>query len=64
MNRRAFERHLRANGCVLARHGSRHDIWTNPANDAEAAVPRHREIKRSLVRAICRQLGIPLPAGI
>ena len=63
MKRRAVEQHLRANGGTRRRHGGRHDIWVNPANGRTAGVPRHRTVKRPMVRAICRQLNIPLPDG-
>ncbi len=32
MKREAFIRELRQAGCVLKRHGKRHDIYLNPAN--------------------------------
>lgn len=52
MKRRDFIRELEEAGCVLKRHGSRHDIYSNPANGRQAPVPRHREIKDSLCRLI------------
>ena len=55
------ERHLRSHGCVLAREGAGHTIWSNPAIRKIASVPRHREIKDGTVRAICKQLEIPQP---
>ncbi|MDZ7696632.1 MAG: type II toxin-antitoxin system HicA family toxin [Deltaproteobacteria bacterium] len=45
-------------GCYLKRHGSRHDIYFNPRNGRQAPVPRHSEIKESLVSLVLRQLGI------
>ncbi|MBX3400060.1 MAG: type II toxin-antitoxin system HicA family toxin [Gemmataceae bacterium] len=45
MNRRDLERHLRANGCELLRHGSKHDVWWNPSNGRRSTVPRHAVIK-------------------
>ncbi|HEY7065270.1 MAG TPA: type II toxin-antitoxin system HicA family toxin [Chloroflexota bacterium] len=51
--------HLRKHGCVLKREGSAHALWTNPANGAVEAVPRHTEISNVLARKICRRLGIP-----
>jgi mRNA interferase HicA len=56
-----FIRHLTQHGCVLHRQGARHEIYRNPANGNQAAVPRHREIKESTARRICDQLGIPRP---
>lgn len=58
MKRRAFLRELRRAGCYLKRHGSRHDLYTNPENGRVAPVPRHTEIKNSLCRLIRRQLGL------
>jgi len=54
-------RYLTANGCTLAREGSNHSIWKNPANGKVTSIPRHREIKDPTAWAICRQLGIPKP---
>jgi len=45
-------------GCYLKRHGANHDIYLNPANGRVAPVPRHNEIKNTLVRAIRKQLGL------
>lgn len=64
MNRRQFERHLRACGCQLYHHGGKHDVWINPTNLAQAPVPGHTRIKRGTVRGICRILAIPRPPGI
>ena len=64
MNRKRLERHLREHECVLHHHGAKHDVWVNPANLAQAPVPRHAKIKRGTVRGICRILGIPRPPGI
>lgn len=61
MKRRDLIRHLTRNGCELDREGSNHSIYRNPVNGRCTAVPRHREIKDTAVRAICDQLGIPRP---
>ncbi len=58
MKRQQFIQELERAGCVLHRHGGRHDIYLNPANGSKAPVPRHREIKDSLCRLIRRQLGL------
>ena len=36
-----LKRILKKKGCKLLRHGSRHDLWINPANGKSTAVPRH-----------------------
>ena len=64
MKRTDLERHLRAAGCELLRHGSRHDVWINVAADRTTAVPRHREVKAGTVRAICRDLDVPPPPSV
>ncbi len=58
MKRADFVRELERAGCVLHRHGGRHDIYRNPVNGRSAPVPRHREIAESLCRVIRRQLGL------
>lgn len=59
MKRSTLLQHLRRQGCVLKREGGSHSLWTNPANGAVEAVPRHTEIPNNLERKICRGLGIP-----
>jgi predicted RNA binding protein YcfA (HicA-like mRNA interferase family) len=61
MKRRDLISHLRKEGCILHREGSKHSVLFNPENGHMATVPRHREIDAILVRKICRQLDIPLP---
>jgi predicted RNA binding protein YcfA (HicA-like mRNA interferase family) len=64
VNRRDLEKHLRMHGCLLFRHGSKHDIWIDSALSQSVAVPRHAEIKKNTVRAICRTLSISRPQGM
>ncbi len=35
-------------GCILIRHGGRHDWYQNPTTKAAQPVSRHRSIKDSL----------------
>lgn len=58
MKRGEFIRELTHSGCVLKRHGNRHDIYFNPRNGKVAPVPRHTEIKNTLAQQIKKQLGI------
>jgi mRNA interferase HicA len=58
MKRQEFIRQLERAGCLLHRHGGRHDIYRNPANGRQAPVPRHREIAGTLCGIIRRQLGL------
>ncbi|MBX3342652.1 MAG: type II toxin-antitoxin system HicA family toxin [Nitrospira sp.] len=43
-------------GCVLLRHGGKHDIYHNPKTGKSEPVPRHREINEMLARRIIRSL--------
>ncbi|MBI2059117.1 MAG: type II toxin-antitoxin system HicA family toxin [Nitrospirae bacterium] len=58
MNLRELIRGLVSRGCFLKRHGANHDIYMNPRKGRTAPVPRHNEIKESLVRLIRKQLGL------
>lgn len=62
MKRRDLVRELETNGCVLHRHGNRHDTYRNSANGRQAPVPRHREIADTLCAIIRRQLGLSAAA--
>lgn len=46
-------------GCVLIRHGAKHDWYRNPKTGVSQAVPRPREIKEHLARRIIRMLSDP-----
>jgi mRNA interferase HicA len=63
MKRRELERHLRDHGCFLHHYGGKHDIWVNAVSLSQVPVPRHAELKKGTVRAICRVLRVPVPAG-
>ena len=43
-------------GCLLIRHGAKHDWYRNPNTGASQPVPRHREIQEHLARHIIRML--------
>ena len=58
MKRKSLISKLVKAGCYLKRHGSRHDIYANPLNGRQAPIPRHAEIKESLVKLVLKQLGI------
>jgi predicted RNA binding protein YcfA (HicA-like mRNA interferase family) len=63
VKRRDLVRHLEAHGCELLREGSRHSVYLNRIARKASTVPRHREINEHLARRICRDLGVPHPAG-
>ncbi|NTU48041.1 MAG: type II toxin-antitoxin system HicA family toxin [Syntrophobacteraceae bacterium] len=43
-------------GCLLIRHGGKHDWYQNPKTKVSQPVPRHREIKESLAKHIIKML--------
>ena len=58
MKRTEFIRELREAGCVLLRHGARHDVYVNPATGQKQPVPRHTEIDDALATHIKKYLGL------
>ena len=57
MRRRDLIQKLLEMGCMLARHGAKHDWYTNPRTKASQPVPRHSEINEHLARHITKKLG-------
>jgi predicted RNA binding protein YcfA (HicA-like mRNA interferase family) len=57
LKRSELIRRLGKLGCVLARHGAKHDWYENENTKVYQPVPRHREIKESLAKHIIRMLG-------
>jgi mRNA interferase HicA len=57
MKREDLIRKLRDIGCVLVRHGAKHDWYANHSNGEMQAVPRHREINEHLARAIIKNMS-------
>ena len=50
-------------GCVLIRHGAKHDWYRNPRTGVSQPVPRHREIKDRLAKHILKMLGSDASQG-
>jgi predicted RNA binding protein YcfA (HicA-like mRNA interferase family) len=57
MKRDELVRRIEKTGCILLRHGGRHDWYHNPHTGISQPVPRHREISESLARHILKMLG-------
>jgi mRNA interferase HicA len=57
MKRIDLIRKLEGAGCLLIRHGGKHDWYQNPDTGAAQPVPRHREIKEFLARQILHKLN-------
>jgi mRNA interferase HicA len=58
MKRKDLIKQLTIAGCVLLRHGSRHDIYLNPTNGQKQPVPRHTEVDEQLAKHIKKYLGV------
>jgi len=56
MKRTKLIKELEKSGCILLRHGSRHDIYLNPSTGKKQPVPRHSEIDDHLVKHIKKYL--------
>ncbi|MEP7337048.1 MAG: type II toxin-antitoxin system HicA family toxin [Acidobacteriota bacterium] len=57
MKRRDLIRELEKLGCILIRHGAKHDWYQNPGTRVSQPVPRHNEIKERLARHIIKMLS-------
>ncbi|MDE0186909.1 MAG: type II toxin-antitoxin system HicA family toxin [Candidatus Poribacteria bacterium] len=61
MTLRSLKRHLKQNEGYLYREGAKHSIWKNNSTGQRSSVPRHTEITNTLVKKICKDLGMPSP---
>ena len=57
MKRKDLIKMLKEIGCILVRHGSKHDLYKNPATGKKQPVPRHKEIDESLAKHIIKELS-------
>lgn len=57
MKRNALLKKLKSEGCVLVRHGSRHDLFMNPKTGRKQPVPRHSDIDENLAKHIIKELS-------
>jgi predicted RNA binding protein YcfA (HicA-like mRNA interferase family) len=56
VKRKDLIRRLEAGGCVLIRHGGKHDWYQNPTTNISQPVPRHTEINEHLAKRIVKIL--------
>jgi predicted RNA binding protein YcfA (HicA-like mRNA interferase family) len=56
VKRKELIKKLNEMGCILIRHGKRHDWYQNPKTKICQPVPRHNEIKDSLAKHIMKML--------
>ncbi len=57
MKRQDLVQKIEEMGCVLIRHGRKHDWYQNPRTRMAQAVPRHREVHEFLARSIIKKLS-------
>ena len=57
MKRRDLIKRLEELGCVLIRHGGKHDWYRNLDTGVSQPIPRHREIHEYLAKHILKMLG-------
>jgi hypothetical protein len=48
---------ITAHGCVLVRHGKKHDIFINPRTQKSDRIPRHPDINEILAKHIIKNLS-------
>ncbi|NPV02667.1 MAG: type II toxin-antitoxin system HicA family toxin [Brevinematales bacterium] len=58
MKRKELIKILEKAGCVLKRHGGRHDWYENPGTGDCQPIPRYNEINENLAKHIRKMLGI------
>jgi len=56
MKRKDLIKKLKDMGCILIRHGGKHDWYHNPRTKISQPVPRHREINEYLAKHIIKML--------
>jgi len=57
MKRIDLIRKIEKAGCVLIRHGGKHDWYQNPDTGVSQPIPRHREIQERLAKHILKILS-------
>ena len=57
MKRRDLIKVLEDMGCILTRHGGKHDWYTNEVSKQSQSVPRHKEINENLAKSIVKKLS-------
>jgi mRNA interferase HicA len=57
MKKKDLLKKIISGGCVLVRHGNRHDLYTNPKTGKKQPIPRHGEIDENLAKHIIKELA-------
>jgi mRNA interferase HicA len=58
MKRADLIRRLEEAGCILVRHGGKHDWYRNPKTGVAQPLPRHREVKDFLAKNVLKKLDV------
>jgi predicted RNA binding protein YcfA (HicA-like mRNA interferase family) len=58
MKRSKLIKYIEVNGGEFVREGANHSLYKNIKNGRLTTIPRHSDIKESLCRKICKDLGI------
>jgi len=56
MKRKILIGKLEEIGCILIRHGGKHDWYQNPGTKVAQPVPRHNEINENIAKHIIKML--------
>jgi len=56
MKRKDLIRKITSSGCILIKHGHRHDLYLNSQTGKKQPVPRHNEIDENLAKHIIKEL--------
>jgi mRNA interferase HicA len=57
MKRKVLIKKLEEIGCVMIRHGAKHDWYRNPVTGMFQPIPRHNEINDFLAKQIIKRLS-------
>ena len=57
MKRKDLIETIESLGCVLIRHGAKHDLYHNPKTGRTQPIPHNREINEFLAKKIIRDLS-------
>jgi predicted RNA binding protein YcfA (HicA-like mRNA interferase family) len=57
LKRKELIKRITSVGCILLRHGQKHDLYLNPNTGKKQPIPRHAEIDEHLSRHIIKELS-------
>lgn len=57
MKRRDLIKLIQEMGCILIRHGGKHDWYPNQTTKQSQPIPRHKEINENLAKSIIKKLS-------